>query len=183
VCGGRSFGDLPVRTVLSMSPPTASGPLVPAPQSLRTDYMGVSVAVGDLANRSAAFVCNRDGRPPRPLTPGAYGVSNGFMGQWPKVEDGLERLKVILAESDLESRAGLAPRPPTCSCANSGPWLVHLIATFPVDAPGALRTVAAGSYCWQDTASLALLRCLQPPLFRRLVQAGSCRGTGCLGQS
>lgn len=39
--------------------------------------MGVSVAVGDLASGAAAFVCNRDGRPPRPLGPGVHGVSNG----------------------------------------------------------------------------------------------------------
>jgi hypothetical protein len=35
--------------------------------------MGVSVAVGDLRRGTAAFYCNRDGRPPRELQPGLHG--------------------------------------------------------------------------------------------------------------
>jgi hypothetical protein len=89
-------------------PQTRQPPLPPPgpPQSLRTDYMGVSVAVGDLTTGAAAFVCNRDGRPPRPLPPGAYGVSNGFLGCWPKVEHGLARLQEVLGASELAGTAG-----------------------------------------------------------------------------
>ncbi|KAI8473054.1 MAG: NRDE protein-domain-containing protein [Monoraphidium minutum] len=71
-------------------------------QSLGPDYMGVSVAVGDLVTGAAAFYCNRDGRPPRMLEPGLYGVSNGFLGEWPKVQSGVAQLERILAEAGLE---------------------------------------------------------------------------------
>jgi hypothetical protein len=71
-------------------------------ESLGKDYMGVTVAVGDLRTGASAFVCNRDGRPPRALAPGAYGVSNGFLGEWPKVVRGVDRLQAIIGEADLD---------------------------------------------------------------------------------
>ncbi|GBF97685.1 hypothetical protein Rsub_09743 [Raphidocelis subcapitata] len=77
-------------------------------QSLRTsDYMGVSLAVGDLRTRCAAYYCNRDGKPPRLLPAGAYGVSNGFINEWPKVQTGVARLQAMLADAGLECGGGL----------------------------------------------------------------------------
>jgi uncharacterized protein with NRDE domain len=74
----------------------------------RGQYMGVSVAVGDLATGEAAFFSNRAGgggegsaRPIR-LPPGVHGISNGALGAWPKVTGGLRALEGILNSVDVE---------------------------------------------------------------------------------
>ena len=74
-------------------------------------YMGVSVAAGDLRTGRAAFFCNRDGAAPRALAPGAYGVSNGRLNEWPKVTGGVAALRAILAEPGVAAAVAAGELP------------------------------------------------------------------------
>uniref|UniRef100_A0A383W5Y0 Uncharacterized protein n=1 Tax=Tetradesmus obliquus TaxID=3088 RepID=A0A383W5Y0_TETOB len=56
------------------------------------DYFGFNLLAGDLRQQQLAYVSNRGPTEPQLLPPGCYGISNGLLQQWPKVQKGLATL-------------------------------------------------------------------------------------------
>lgn len=64
------------------------------------DYAGFNLLVGD--GRSLWYFSNSDGKDPRSLAPGIYGLSNASLDTpWPKVESGKAKLAALLASGTI----------------------------------------------------------------------------------
>lgn len=78
----RSRGDLTREFLSGMASP---GDYLSAVAARRNDYLGFNLLVGD--GEELWYLHGSDGDPPRPLTPGIYGLSNAALDvPWPKVE-------------------------------------------------------------------------------------------------
>lgn len=63
-------------------------------------YLPFNLVVGDLAGVGCvAYYSNQGGGEVQQLPPGVYGISNGLMGEWPKVVGGVKVFEDLLATS------------------------------------------------------------------------------------
>jgi len=68
------------------------------------DYAGFNLLVGD--GSSLWYFSNSDGKPPRQLAPGSYGLSNASLDTpWPKVATGKAKLAALLAAGEISHDA------------------------------------------------------------------------------
>lgn len=87
-----SRGDLPTDFLTGTQPP------VEYLQGLSPGYGGFNLVVGDLAADQVAYWSNRGQAGPQVLPPGAYGVSNGLLQQWPKVHSTRDAVTQLLQD-------------------------------------------------------------------------------------
>ncbi|NQX87244.1 MAG: NRDE family protein [Halioglobus sp.] len=97
----RSRGDLPLDFLIGEQPP---GSYLESLAIRATDYAGFNVLLGD--HDSLWYFNNSDQKPPRPLSPGIYGLSNAVLDTpWPKVTQGKTRLAALLGRGTLSHDA------------------------------------------------------------------------------
>lgn len=106
VPGPHSRGDIPVNFLTSSAPPKEYL------EGLRgQDFHGFNVVLGDLTTAEFVYGHNGTGRVvPQPLQRGVpYGISNGKLGEWPKVQAGLEVFRGLLPGFDAQGGGPGAP--------------------------------------------------------------------------